>query len=161
MPIKTIEEKAKELDEIALTDISDRMTIEEAHKITVIWGTFLEYTNSLMSLFLMDIPESILPFPKHILVGAINKMIDYYHEIGDNDAVKSLESTRILLMQYSSDEDAITKASQTFNNEEWKRVILPKLKDKQADRIQWGFLVDGEKWILDESRKKFIEGALL
>ena len=151
-----LSKRAEELDKIASSDISEQITLEEAEKIVSVWGIFLEHTGFMSCLFGNDIPESVLPYPKHILVGAINKMAKFYHGQGFYDQVKNLEATLMMLICYTNDYEAIEEAVKTFGNKDWKTAMLPALKESQTNQMKSGFVVNGQLWKFD----KFQEGNL-
>ncbi len=154
--------RAKELDKISATDISERMTLEEAEKIVSVWGTFLEYTGFLVGIFGNDIPESILPYPKHILVGAINKIAGFYYKNGQRQQqVELLESTLKGLISYANDREAIEEAIKTFSNQNWRNIMLPALKKSQENQMEKGFVVDKKLWSFGRTRREFIEDSLI
>jgi len=151
---------AEDLDKISASNISELITIEEADKIVSVWGLFLEHAGFMSYLFSGDIPESVLPYPKYLLVGAINKMAKYYHQQGHDKMVENLESTLIGLVSYANDKEAIKQASENFNNKEWLEHFVPGLNELQRDRMENGFVVDGKLWKLSKSRIEEIENSL-
>lgn len=155
-----LSERAEELDKMASTDISERMTLEEAEKIVSVWGVFLEHTGFLLGLFGTDIPESVLPYPKHILVGAINKMARFYHQNGQHQQVEALEMTLMELVSYANDQDAIEEAVKTFSNQNWRDAMLPALKKSQENQMEAGFVIDKQLWSFSRSRRDSIEDSL-
>lgn len=155
-----LSKRAEKLDKFASTGISKRMTIEEAEKIVSVWGRFLEYSGFMLCLFGNDIPESVLPYPKHILVGAINKMAEFYHKQGSHKQVESLEATLMMLVSYTNDFDAVEEAIKTFSDKKWRDTMLPALKKSQESQMEEGFVVDGQIWKFDKSRRESIEESL-
>lgn len=146
-------QRAKELDEMRLKHLADKLTLEEAQNIVYIWGDFLEHTGGERVLFGISIPESFLPYPINILQGALNKMEAYYHKQGLYERVGLLEGTESLLVQYTSDEEAIKEALSHFSNEKWLEAFIPALKDYQLTQMQAGFLLKDERlWKLPKSR---------
>ena len=149
--------RAGELDKIAASNISEKITLEEADKIVTIWGLFLEHAGFMSFLFCNDIPESVLPYPKYLLVGAINKMQKYYHQQGHHKMVENLENTLIGLVGYTNDQEAIKEVAKDFNDKKWLKEFLPGLKELQKDRMENGFVVNGKLWKLSKSRLKELE----
>jgi len=144
--------KAEDLDKIAASNISELITIEEADKIVSVWGLFLEHAGFVTYLFPGGIPESILPYPKFLIVGAINKMIKHYHEQGLNEMVKLHEEVYCALLEVESDQEAASEISKNFGEKKWLEQHLLGLKELQKDRMEGGFIVNGELWKLSSSR---------
>lgn len=93
------------------------MDLEEADKIRMEWGKFLEFSNGkLMKLFLAEIPESLLPYPKHKIEQALDICIDYFNSEGNQEAIESFESVKASLMFYVPDRQAIQSAAKRFSN---------------------------------------------
>ncbi len=152
--------RAEELDRMSQSGISDRLTLEEASNIVNIWGVFLEYSGVIGILFCNNIPESLLPYPKHILVGAINKMAEYYHDQGLSDKVGVLESTLIGLTAYTNDIEAVNESLKQFQNEKWREAFIPGLKRFQRNQMENGYLVDKKLWKFGKSRLEEINEFL-
>lgn len=144
--------RAEKLDNLRSKGIADKLTHEEADNIVAVWGSYLEHSGGLRFLFGASIPESLLPYPIAILQGALNKMEAYYFKHGHHDRVKLLEETEAMLMQYTSDEDAIDEAHVHFGNEKWKEAFIPGLKNYQKTQAHNGFLVDNKLWELSSER---------
>ncbi|MDO8487562.1 MAG: hypothetical protein Q7S45_04660 [Candidatus Curtissbacteria bacterium] len=149
--------RAEELDEMRSKHIAEKLTLEEAQNIVSIWGVHLEHSGGVRMLFDINIPESILPYPKGILQGALNKMEAYYYEQGLHDNVKLLEETEIMLIQYPSDDEAIKEALTKFSNKKWREARILTLKDYQETQMQNGYLVDKKLWKLSKSRIEELE----
>lgn len=110
------------------------MTLEQANKIVNIWGKHLEYANSkLMYIFSTSIPESFLPFPKETIEEASNIVAKSYHDIGNQEAVKTIQSAIVFLTSYVNDDKAILQAARNFNNQKWRKTTLPSFKKFQVD----------------------------
>lgn len=139
-----LSKRAEELDDIIASGISDKISLEDAVKIMNIWGRFMEYTGFLIILFGVNIPESILPFRKNVLVGALNKMIKHYNDYGDIKKAKAVEETLVSLVQYTNDEEAMSIAARNYNNPKWREVFISSIKEHQNDMIENGYLVDGK-----------------
>lgn len=110
------------------------MTIDEANKIVQIWGRYLEYMHGKLSfIFGTRIPESFLPFPLRTLEKAINIVAEHYHNIGDQESVKIIQSDIGLLTAYTDDEEALLQAAKFFNDLKWQEATLPAFKKFQKD----------------------------
>jgi hypothetical protein len=100
------------------------MTIEKAQKIIKIWGIYVEYCQSKMTiLFRNHIPESFLPFPKDTIEEAVNIIAEYYHNSGDKKAVNTLEESICWLASYKEDEEAILETIRFFNDKKRRAAI--------------------------------------
>ena len=141
-----LEKRASEIDEIIESGISEKITLEDAAKIVSVWGKFLEQCSFLVFLFGNDIPESVLPFKKDILVGALNKLILFHKNNGNNENAKKLEETLLGLIAYTNDEEAIMEAEKNFNNPDWREAMLPALEGYQESLASDGFVIDGKIW---------------
>lgn len=113
------------------------MTFEKANKIVQIWGKYLEYASGkLMSAFGARIPESFLPFPKKTLEEALNIIAEYHHNNGNQDKVKLIQETAVLLTTYIDDEEAFLQAAKSFNDPSWRKAMFPAFKEFQNDWIK-------------------------
>lgn len=149
--------RAKELDQLRSKHISEKLTIDEAQNIVSVWGVHLEHSGGVGFLFGVSKPESLLPFPKAVLQGALNKMEAYYHDLGIEDRVKLLEETETMLIEYTDDKEAIIEAQTRFGDKNWQDVIAQGLKNFQENQIQNGYLVDKKLWKLSKSRLEELE----
>lgn len=152
-----LHKRAEELDKMRSKHISEKLTFEEAQNIVHVWGVYLEHSGGLRFLFGINIPESLLPYPRDILQGALNKMEAYYYGQGKHDRVKLLEETEMILMQYAEDEEAIKESTSNFSNKKWQEAIIKSLQDYQKTQAQDGFLVDKKLWKLSKSRIEELE----
>ena len=124
------------------------MTLNEADKIVQIWGKYLEYASGKITMiFGTRIPESLLPYPKDILLDALNIMAEHYHKTGNQREVKLLQETAAELIAYVNDEEALLQATKNFNDPKWREAMLPAIKEFQND------------WIKAQE-EKFVPGAL-
>jgi hypothetical protein len=113
------------------------MTLNEASKITQIWGRYLEYVSGkLIFVFGASIPESFLPFTKDTLEEALNIMIEYHHKRGNQRVVEHIQAGAAHLIAYVDDEEAILQAAKNFNNPGWRKALLPAFKKFQSDWIK-------------------------
>jgi len=113
------------------------MTLNEASKITQIWGRCLEYLGGkLLIVFGPRIPESFLPFPVNTLEEALNIMIEYHHNQGNQKVVEGLTMSLSALTMYVDDEEAILEAAKKFNEPGWRERFVPTLKKFQNDWIK-------------------------
>ena len=149
--------RAEKLDSLRLKGIAEKLTLEEAQNIVNIWGIFLEHSGGVRMLFATDIPQSILPFPIEILQGALNKMEAYYWERGEKDRVKLLEETEAMLIQFTSDKEALKDIVDKLCNKKWMKILVPGLKSHQIDQANNGYLIDGKLWRLSKSRIEELE----
>ena len=100
------------------------MTLDEASKIVYIWGAYTEHmTGKLLKLFMVSIPELLLPFPKKTLEEAIDIMAEYHHNGGKQDMVKALEASKASLLMFTGDEEAIAKAVKFWSSPSWRAAI--------------------------------------
>lgn len=108
------------------------MTLEKAQKIVHIWGVYVEYFQSKLTiLFGSSIPESFLPFPKETIEAANNIMAAYYYKLGNKEVVKVLEETICWLDGYQKDEEAIVETVKKFKDKKMRDAILPAFQDYQ------------------------------
>ncbi len=113
------------------------MDIKKAQKIVHIWGVHMEYFQSKLTIiFSSQIPESFLPFPKATLEEAINIIAKHYHNMGDKEAVNTLERSAAWLSAYEDDEKAILKMIKFFNDKKMRDAILPAFKEFQDKWIK-------------------------
>jgi len=144
--------RAIALDNLRSRGIADRLTLGEARRIVSVWGKHLEYSGGLRSLFMGNIPESLLPYPIGIIQGALNKMESYYYSRGQQNKVKLLEETEVLLVQYTDDKEALNKIISRLSNKKWLRLHVKILRDMQKKQAENGYLVNKELWGLSNSR---------
>lgn len=106
------------------------MTLEEADEIREVWGKFLEVANGgLLRIFRAQIPETVLPYPKHKIEEAMDVCIDYFASEGNDELVEVFKSSKAMLMAYTDDVMAINQAHKHFNNPAFMKVF----KDKYSD----------------------------
>jgi hypothetical protein len=93
------------------------MTVEEARKIIVGWGEYLEtcHARLVTIFFLGNIPESFLPYRMDVLEEAINVMGRFYFDMGDYDKSEFLKTTFGPACLYCKDEEAVEHFFQTIN----------------------------------------------
>lgn len=150
-----------DLDQIIESNISELITLEEADKIVRVLGLFLEYTGGFFYLFLVGVPESILPYPKYLLVGALVKMLNYHHKNGNYEARDNLEKILfVFLNRYIDDKEAIQRNAEKFNNTELHNSYFSQLPKLQISRMEDGYLIDGELWQFSSSRIEEIKNSL-
>lgn len=119
------------------------MTLEEADIIRKDWGKFLEITNgSLMMLFFTKIPESFLPYPKETIEEALNVVAEHFHNLGNAEAVNTVQATIPFLMSYVPDKEAIEQLKTNLSNQKYVDVILPNLGEKQREQLKY---IQGKK----------------
>lgn len=100
------------------------MSLEEADKIRMEWGRFLEFSNGkLMKLFMAEIPESLLPYPKHKIEQALDICIDHFSSAGNQEAVESFESVKAALLFYTPDKQAVQSAAKRFSNPDFLKTL--------------------------------------
>lgn len=110
------------------------MILSDANKIFQIWGKYLEYTHGKVAMiFMLDIPESFLPFPKVILSEAFQIMSNHYQETNNLKGLNLIRETSILLSMYKDDEESLLEASKNFSNPEWCEHLIPAFKEFQID----------------------------
>lgn len=148
--------RGEDIDKISASNISELLTLEEASKIVSTLGTFLEHIEIISILFGLNMPESILPYPKYLLVGAINKMVSHYHNQDNQKLVNALEETLCALISYTSDDEAIRRFIQKSSNEDFFGKIIPELKKMQEDRVFRGYVVDNNLYKMSQERMEEI-----
>lgn len=112
------------------------MKLEEADKIVTIWGRYIEYVGDRLSMvFGSKIPESLLPYSKEILLSAMRIMVQYYAKQGNEKIVRAIKETASSLNDYIDDEEALLIAANNLNNSEWRRYMIPAIKQYQKDWI--------------------------
>ena len=113
------------------------MTLNEASKITQIWGRYLEFVGGkLLIVFGARIPESFLRFPIGTLQEALNIMIEYHRKRGNQPVAEGLKGSFAALTPYVDDEEAILEAAKKFNEPMWREKLIPALKKLQNDWIK-------------------------
>lgn len=112
------------------------MDLKLADRIRLDYGKFLEISNeSLIMFFVSKIPQSLLPYPKEKIIEALDVIARHFAAIGNEEAVRTIESTKSLLEFYVEDKEAIEAAVKKFSNESYLKVILPKLSERQNDLL--------------------------
>ncbi len=87
------------------------MTLEEADKIRLAFGKFIEVANpGLMRLFQTTIPESTLPYPKKQIEQAMDICIKHLESENDHKAAKAFGALKVWLRAYTDDGTALTMA---------------------------------------------------
>lgn len=87
------------------------MTLEEATKIRLAFGKFIEAANpGLMRLFQTTIPESTLPYPKRQIEQAMDICIEHLKKENDQKAARAFEALKVWLRAYTDDGTALTMA---------------------------------------------------
>ncbi len=113
------------------------MTLEEASKITNLWGKYLEHTNGkMMRLFLTKIPQSLLPYPKDVIEEACNVMAEHYFNQGNHKAEMIFKETAAFLLSYVDDEEALLEAAKRFNDPKWRKAIIKGLDSSDITAVQ-------------------------
>ncbi len=150
-----IHKRAEELDTIVASGISDLLTLEEADGITRIYGSFLERTSFLTMVFLNDIPESFLPYPKRILIGALERSRQHFISIGNTEHASVINSIMIGLVGYNNnDEEAFEKAAKNFSDQNWRKIFVKTLRETRDNELTKGFTLDEKLFILPAERMK-------
>ncbi len=77
------------------------MELEEADKIRIEWGKFLEVANpQLIKEYGASIPVSLLPYPKEKIEEAMDICIEYFNLEGRNDLVETFKACKAALLFY-------------------------------------------------------------
>ena len=152
-----LNKRAEKLDKMRSKRISEKLTLEEAQNIVHVWGVYLEHSGGLRFLFGINMPESLLPYPRDILQGALNKMEAFYYEQGEHDKVKLLEGTEMMLMEYAEDGEAIRGSISKFSDKKWQEAMIKGLRDYQKTQADKGFLVNQKLWKLSKARIEELE----
>jgi hypothetical protein len=120
------------------------MTLEEADKIRLVWGRFLEYSMGKLNLaFRHKIPESFLPYPKDTLLEAFELINKASYKVGDEKMMNLIHESAADLLCFIDDDEAFTIAAEAFNNSEWRNAIISALKEFQKD---WIVIVENSKY---------------
>jgi hypothetical protein len=91
------------------------MNILEASKILEVWKQWSYPFHSLLfSIFMGEIPESLLPYPKQLLAEALNTMYKIHLNSGNTKYAEAISNTIPFLMFYSDDDTAIKKIAQIY-----------------------------------------------
>ena len=110
------------------------MNVKEAEKIFNEYGLFLEYSYGRISpFFIRGVPESLLPYPKPILIEVLNIMAEYYYKQGQNRKVKTIEEVLSLLAHFIEDQKAIEMSSELLANKDFQKEIMISIKEYQKD----------------------------
>ncbi len=114
-----------------------KMSLAVAEVIMKDWGKFLEITNgNLGAVFLSNIPESFLPYPKEKIEEALNIAAEAFYDQGNMEYVRTIQSTIPLLNFYVPDSLALEKAKLNFANENYVSSILKYTGNKQQEQLQ-------------------------
>jgi len=83
------------------------MNIEEADEIFESWKNYIEISDKMRQVF-TEIPESFLPYPKDILIEALDIMTKEYRAEGKLDAAEDIQNSIIWhLSAYKEDAVAL------------------------------------------------------
>ena len=124
--------KAVERSSYKMSTGHNRASLEMAHAITTDWSKFIEITNgNLMMLFGTQIPQSLLPYPKKIIIEALDLVAQYFYSIENQKAADAVEFMKPVLECYVNDEEGISAAAERFTNEKYLNQVLPKLAERQ------------------------------
>jgi len=86
------------------------MSLARADEIRMAWGKFLEVAfGGLVTLFLCDIPESVLPYPKDEIECALNITAKEFFNTGNKEASTVIQGTIPYLIMFVNDKEAIDK----------------------------------------------------
>lgn len=108
------------------------MDIRIAEAIMHDFGKFLELSHgALMGMFLTEIPESLLPYPKAQIEEGLVIMRNYFNSTGENEAVQHIETCLSSLMFYVEDEVAIKSATRSFTNGKLYKKLLQSRIERQ------------------------------
>ncbi len=114
------------------------MTHYEAYEIFIIWKNWYWPCHFLLhSVFGPEIPESFLPYPKHVLEEALNIVAKDIHDKGNIQASQDIQKTMIDIYFYAKNEDAWGKAAKLFSNQEMMRAMLGFVENFKRDYISW------------------------
>jgi len=87
------------------------MSLEEADKIRLAFGKFIEAANpGLMRLFQSTIPESTLPYPKKQIEQAMDICIKHLERESNQKAARAFGALKVWLRAYTDDGTALTAA---------------------------------------------------
>jgi hypothetical protein len=88
------------------------MDASRINQIIDAYGAFLESPEQkrLSRLFLTEIPESLLPYPKEEIKEALNVYIRHFEKIGKKDQAQAFNNVLTTLYTFVSDEEAIKRA---------------------------------------------------
>lgn len=115
------------------------MTLEEARKITNIWGRYLEYCAGRLNMIFLfggKIPESLLPHSKSELSEALNIMFKHFTDTGDKHRATSIRETMTELQNYEDDEQALRQAGKSLSDDEKIRQVVTSIKNWQKEWIK-------------------------
>lgn len=114
------------------------MILEAAESIYKEFGHFLEFNNgSLIMLFLGQIPQSLLPYPKDKIEEALNTALVHFNRKGDKKAIETLKASMALLTCYIDDTQAIKHAIKIWQNEEAIKAIMSNLGNSQKKSFNY------------------------
>lgn len=149
----TVSKRLQELESIEHSGISQKMTLNEADSIVHIYGSFVVFTGFLPVAFGSGIPDSFLPFPKPIIIGALQKVIGYYEKEGNQEYLPALRTTLSGLLFYDSDAEAFSNAASNFGNSDWRKTFVGALQERQNEEMMKGFFLNGKHWGMTQERK--------
>jgi len=90
--------------------MNKKMSLARADEIRIAWGKFLEVAfGGLVKLFLCDIPESVLPYPKDEIECAVNISAKEFFNSGNKEASTIIHGTTAYLTMFINDKEAIDK----------------------------------------------------
>jgi hypothetical protein len=114
------------------------MNQSEATKIFNVWTKWsYPYHQLLFSIFQSQIPESFLPYPKHLLEEALNDVSKYYFDSGNYEYSKAIQNTISFLMFYSKDEDALINSAKCFSIPEMANILTDSITRFKNEWVEW------------------------
>lgn len=101
------------------------MSVEEAQEVMVGVGKFFEVANGpLMMLFKSKIPETLLPYPKPVILEALNLAKNLSEEQGNNDLANALGSQLAFVeLMYVDNEDCIKEFIKNWHDPTFHKSI--------------------------------------
>lgn len=113
------------------------MKVEHALKIVHVWGRHLDQIHGrLMMVFMMKIPESLLPFPLTIIEEAVKVLGEHFESEGRTKDLEDLRTGSVFLMWYIDDTLAIEEAAKNLNNPKWRDSMIPGLRQVQQTWVE-------------------------
>ena len=144
---------AVELDNLG-KKYADRLTLVEAFNISAVYGRHLEYCGSFRVLFAGSVlPQSLLPFPRDIIAGAITKLIKHYEDENQFEHLQALREGFVALLAYCDDVSAFQYMAKHLSETDLYKSFVEVLRTKQLSELTNGYLLeDNTRWSLQQER---------
>ncbi len=114
------------------------MKLSEAEEIFKVWQHFAYPMHSILhSIFLSNIPESLLPYPKDKLEEALNIVAKRFHDQGDYETSKAIQTNMAMLISYKDDNEALEQYADMVKNPKMREAVIEGMKKRTTEYKEW------------------------